>query len=197
MTKRIAILGLAGTQDNSRLRQVDEIWTLNDWYRVCPHVKEPARIYQIHGDFKGDHLPGRYVDWRRRYNECGAEVVVMYPLGLKNERSFNAKRALKEYGVEWFTSTMSYMFADAMWDGDISEIYLEAVDLKMGDEFIYQVPGVLDAMGKCRDMGIKVHARMEDTWRKNLHLVDWKRVKQLQVPYWFGIHTVDKVKHDV
>ena len=177
----VAFLGLAGRQSRNVLRTCDEVWTLNDWYRVYDGVS-PDRVYQIHGNFQGGNLPGRYDNWRAEYEESGAGIVSMCSLGFRRELLFDKERALKEFGKEFFVSSLSYMFADAIWSG-VAEIYLEGVDLIAG-EFLRQVPGTLRNIEAARAAGIIVHAKNETEWRYKLATIPWNKIQDFDKPYW-------------
>jgi hypothetical protein len=148
-----------------------EVWTLNDWY-YWPHLRglEPDRIYQIHEDvalldaFVQNGFAGRMHDWRRHYNESGAEVVVLRPLnGVSRQRLFDRPRAVAEFGEDFFVSTLSFMFAEAIWEGR-REILLQGVVMGLSTEYREQVPGTLHNIAEARRRGIEVKSAYEAVW---------------------------------
>lgn len=191
----VAFLGLSKQHSTNVLKSVDEIWTLNDWYRVYPDIKNPAKIYQIHGNFDLTSLPGRYIDWERHYRESEAEIVTINESDFENGRVFDKQRALDEFGIRFFTSTMSYMFADVIMGGKVKKVFMEGIHLIAG-EFVNQVPGVLHAIDLCREMGIEVYSRFEDEWRHKINEVDWASIREPR-PYWFDIFTLGEIKYGV
>jgi hypothetical protein len=180
----VAFLGLAGRQSNHTLRLVDSVWTLNDWYRVYPQVNNPGRVYQIHGNFNGaPTLEGRYENWREEYENSAADIVSMCSLGFDKERIFQTERGLRDFGLNFFVSSLSYMFADAIWEG-VSGIYIEGVHLIAG-EFLSQVPGTLRNIETAREHGIEVHCNLEEEWKKKLSTIDWNSIDDLDKPYFW------------
>jgi len=160
-----------------------EIWTLNDWFRVFPKLN-PARVYQIHWEFSGEHPtdPGRFKDWRRHYEDSGAEIVVTSDLGFSRQRFFDTDRALKEWPAADFQSTMSCMLLDAIWEG-VDVVNFEGIAL-LGDEYTYQVPALLRNIDATRAAGVRVNAPREQIWRDSISTVDWSNIHEIAKPYW-------------
>ncbi len=193
---KVAFLGLAKTHSPNNIRNSDELWTLNDFYRVYPQYKSPQRVYQIHGNFDPTALPGRYENWRAEYAKSQSEIVTINDMGFCNQRIFDKERAVSDFGKEFFVSTMSYMFADAIWQG-VTEIFLEGINLIAG-EFLKQVPGTIRNIEAARDHGIIVHAPKEDEWRTKLQKINWSNVRDFETPYWFDCVNVPQViKHEL
>lgn len=115
--KKIAICGFAASTRN--LAPWDdleyEIWGLNQLYRHIPRVD---RMFDIHRNWREDNVEG--TDHPGWLAQCGVPVYmvdreplvptsVRYPL----ERMIN-----KVTGVDYFTSTVAFMLALAIWELD-------------------------------------------------------------------------------
>lgn len=160
-----------------------EIWTINDWYMGLPGLA-PSRVYQIHWEFSGVHPddPGRFKDWRRHYEDSGAEIVVTSDLGFSKQRFFDAERALREWPSQDFQSSFSCMLLEAILEG-VNIVNFEGVAL-IGAEYAYQVPALLRNIDKARAAGMKVNAPREQAWRESICKVDWSNIREAKTPYW-------------
>ena len=160
-----------------------EVWTMNDWYQF-PYEKnwdttlyyvKPTRVYQIHDDINAldmRMLSGRMIDWRHEYEKSGAEIITTVDIGLSRQRIFEIKRGFEDFGMMFFTSTASYMFAEAIWHG-IKEIDLVGFDLAARGEYEHQLPGMISNIETAREHGIKVNAPREELYHDTIKKVKW------------------------
>ena len=180
--RHIAIAGLAGGVAPTNI-QGKEVWTMNDWYRVYPWLKHPQRVYQIHGLMDNVFLPGRYENWRERYNDSGAKIITVTDQKVKNQKRWDRYRRIeKKYGRNTFTSTMCYMMADAITER-VDEIHIFGVKL-ISYEFVKQVPELLLWIERAEVEGIKVVCNMRETWEAKVKRVDWAKHQDIK-EYWF------------
>lgn len=194
-TKKVIFLGFGHSRNNRDVRG-EEVWTINDWYNFPINIKftredyvpKPARVYQIHQKFLEIDVPGRMKNWRKEYEESGAEIVLANDVGLKNQRLFDLERIQKEFEPDEICSSFSYMFADAIWQNEVAEIELVGVDLMFDAEYITQVPGTLKNIEKARKEGIRVIAPYEKSWKDiaNSHKFDWSDSKMQSVNVMYG-----------
>lgn len=160
-----------------------DLWTVNDFYRILNF--KPDRVYNPCDDTFTGHAedPSRFSNWKEEYNKAGSEIVTIdHVSGLNNQRKFDFKRGAKDFGLGFFTSSFSYMFAEAIWQG-YEHIKLYGIRLAAGGEHHHQVPGILHAIDECRRRGITVDAPYEEEWR-SFQTADWANIKPGIIPYW-------------
>ena len=174
MGRKVLFVGFGEKYSGPTLcARTGEVWTLNDWYSFHPDM-QPVRIYNPH-DWRTKPESGRAVgDWRSRYEESGAEIVSVFPLGLPRERRFDLLCGVRQFGKSFFRSTLAYMFAEAIWEG-VEEVELYGIKLDTAGEYSYQVPSVLRNIEAARNAGIKVIAPYEFMWRE-IKRVDWAAI---------------------
>jgi hypothetical protein len=68
---------------------------------------------------------------------------------------------IDEFGSEYFTCSISYMIAYAMYIG-VSEINIYGVDMSIGSEYSFERPSVLYWIGRAEGMGIKVNSNLNE-----------------------------------
>lgn len=160
----IAIIGLhARSIERGKLRRVDLLWTLNDWYTFIPWLK-PHRIYQIHAEGFSKLLPKwRFIDWRSHYEKSGAEICCTVDLGFKKQVYFPVLRHYQKYGALSMSSSIAMMICDAI-EMNPTKITIQGVKLAYGDEYQTQAPGVCHMIKKARESGIIVEASNESEW---------------------------------
>jgi hypothetical protein len=166
--KSVVLLGLG--REESCIPTADEIWTMNDWYVSWPRLPKVDRIYNIHAE-PGKHAdnPRRFPgDWRQRYADSGAELVLFRSVGLPRERLFDLPRGEVDFGRTFLNSTWCYMLAEAVWEG-VSRVYIHGCRMQ-ADEYRWQAPGLLKAIATTRARGVEVVAPLEAEWLK---IVDW------------------------
>jgi hypothetical protein len=157
------------------------VWTLNDYYRVFPGLK-PDRIFEIHKPFNLELLQsdGRYPgDYRKIYNESGAQIVTRHFQGFENEKIFPLETAIETFGPNFFVSTTSFMFALAIMEG-YQDITVEGIHLTRGDQHDYMTHGMLrniDA-ARARNIEVRIPGRHEFRWREQAKTTkeEWREV---------------------
>lgn len=177
--KPLAIVGF-GKENFDRVDWPSyDIWTLNDWYKFRRRLV-PHRVYQIHtGEFTDIHR--RMIDWKEKYDQSGAEVIVGKPHGLKNEKVFDWGTAVSIRGSEkWFSCTICYMLHDAQMEG-YRHIRLVGIELENGSEYRWQYPGVQNAVNELRSSGIIIEWPDEERLAGAKDMVDWGEVHTINV----------------
>jgi hypothetical protein len=146
-------------------------------------VKRPARVYNIHEKFE-ENLKDytRYShDWKQKYNDSGAEIVTFDHInGLKNQRIFDFKQGVSEFGKAFFGGGFSYMFADAVWEG-VKEIDIVGMDL-LGAEYTYQALYLKRNLEVVRARGIEVYLPNEERLKLD-RIVDFSTVGGVSLMY--------------
>jgi len=178
----ILFLALADAKIDLAKYQADyEIWTLNDYYRVFPGLL-PDRIFEIHRGINIEELqsqcrfPG---DYRKVYNESGAQIVTRHFQGFENERIFPLETAVETFGPSFFVASTSYMFALAIMEG-YHDITLEGIHLTCGDQHDYMTHGMLrniDA-ARARNIEVRIPGNHESRWREQAKTIkdEWREV---------------------
>jgi len=197
--KTVNFLGMywpeVGTMEEQRIMDCDELWTLNDWYTFYD-VKPHAVFNPCDETFTGHQDSRRFVDWVKRYNESGAKIVTLGKVyGINNQHLFSWARGVKEFGEDFFTSTLSYMFAQAIWEGyEVINIY--GVRMEAESEYAYQLPGIMRAINECTQRGIQVNCRFIPEWidKMTSKTVDWANMKGGKVPYFHSDNSQAKIE---
>jgi hypothetical protein len=164
-----------------------ELWTLNDWWRRLAWLKTPDRVFQVHCDENREFHPENYgnawpSDWKKRFNESGAEIVCSVPLpGIEKCRLYPA-RLIREYGPTYFRSSLNYMLAMAI-DEKFEHIKVADFAMLQGSEYEYQLPGAVYAVMDARERGITVEASFEDVWLHLGFMNGKPPLKQCDIPY--------------
>ena len=190
----VYVVGMCRTEfhDLRDLHAGCEVWTCNDYYSVC-HWLNPKRIYNIHTKFN-DYLlrkpNNRFVDWRNKYNNSGAEIVVSENLGVKNQRFLNIEGIKSLFGTDAISSSISVMLSEAVLEGN-RRINIYGVRLDHKGEYSFQLPGFIRIIEKAREMGVEINWTAE---KKLNRLVDWAKVKAINPMAYAGL---DKVKVEV
>ena len=159
--RQICILGSAGPTNRwaNDLEPHIELWAMN----LChAFLTRPAqRWFQLHHRMHNrdnGHPPGHFgrplgheeflagldIPVYMREEDALIPSSVEYPLSEVMER----------FGA-YFTSTMAYMIALALYEG-VDEISLLGIDLDVGDEYKHQKPCVEYLLGMAKGMGVKV-----------------------------------------
>ncbi len=155
----------------SEINQYAEVWSLNEFYNVYPDLKV-SRVFQIHEDCD----TGITDNWRIAYNKRKVPCVTVKHIdGLDNQIHFDAKKAFKEKGNNFFTSTFSYMFYMAQKEG-YQKIRLMGVRLKMQSEYEYQRFGMLKNIDDTRSYGIKVENPRQLEWENDFKAMGYDKV---------------------
>jgi hypothetical protein len=178
--KKIAICGFASSsRDYMPMDKPEwEIWGLNQLYR---HVPRADRWFDIHWNWNEEVVPG--TDHRAWIRDCGIPVYMTqtHP-DLPTSVRYPLER-MAAWGADYFTSTIAYMTALAVWEidqqvdarlqnhdgplptslGALREIYGEyavgiyGVDLVVGEEYFWQKACAEFWIGMAVARGIKLH----------------------------------------
>ena len=155
MKKEVIILG-KGSSENQCEFDV-ETWVVNDTFGLI-NCKRLDRIFYFDKHFvgdwfeKGEGIIGflkHKIHWVKQANyfrfgslyqitpelleKTGAIVTTFHKLDIKNYEEYPLKEILKEYGVEYFTDSVAYMVAFAIFKG-YTKIKMRGCDYFWGDE---------------------------------------------------------------
>lgn len=129
MHKKVIILGSGQTLSLYKYQQGDVVW--------CPlamtndEIKDKiALTFGMHND------------------EIGVGDV--------DQNNYPIREIVKEFGSSFFTNTISYMIAYAIYTG-VEDITIYGVDMNINEEYYQQRPSVLYWIGYARGKGIKVN----------------------------------------
>lgn len=173
--KKIAICGFASSSRH-RMPLTDPSWiicTLNQLYR---HVERSDVHFDIHENWLEDNVEG--TDHPGWIKNCGIPVyMVQRQLDLPTTLSYPRQALIEKFGVDYFTSTVSYMMAwaidqiDRVVEPDMDRLtaaqlrarYAEytigifGIDLVVGDEYDFQKAAVEFWIGVAHSRGILVY----------------------------------------
>jgi len=160
--KKVAIVGTAMTHKDAPYDDPSwELWGLNDHWNNMPRA---TRWFEVNNtscrvaDIRGDASLGKRIDWLRKapipvYMEEHYDDVPMsvrYPF-----EEINAWISeLDPCGVNYFTNSVSYMIALAIYEG-FDVIHLYGVDMAVGSEYEKQRPSCEFWVGVAKGLGIK------------------------------------------
>lgn len=166
MTKKVAIVGFAGTRDMAPFKDPDiEIWSCNNLYKFIPKTD---RIFQLHRPdlLIADHHGVTGKEHIEYLQTCNIPIYmqehyddiptsVRYPIEEVTE-AFGIPRNGDE-GVKdaYFTNTISFMIALALLEG-FEEIGIYGVDMAVGTEYAEQRPSCEYYIGIAKGKGVKV-----------------------------------------
>lgn len=129
---KVAIVGFTPTRDLAPYQNPDfDIWALNDLFEAIPRYD---RIYQIHKRQSIDtHTTrGEKVTYIKRLRELAVPIYMVeaYP-DIPNSVAFPLQEIADYFGYDYFTNTISYMIAHAIYEG-YEEIHIYGVDMAVG-----------------------------------------------------------------
>jgi hypothetical protein len=154
--RKIAILGTTPSRMEGPIGDESdwEIWTIG------PGGKDTHRwdrLYEIHGVWP-DSFEGYLGELRKV--EPPQEVWTMQPIGgdAPANKVYPRDAVLEKFlrGV-WFSSSISWCIAHALYEGGVEELGLWGIDLESGEEYISQYIGCAHLLDVARLMGITVH----------------------------------------
>lgn len=131
-------------------------------------AKAPRRVDRIFSMDKTDemdsfnkasgHYQGYSVEqFSEIMNECGKPFITSYPIpSLKFAERFPLKEVAEKYGVMYFTNTVCYMIALALYEG-YEAIYLWGINQMGKIEYINERRGVEFWLGLAAGLGVEVH----------------------------------------
>lgn len=131
LDKAVKILGTGPSLSLLKINQGDEIWTVSDMDipELMPYI---TLFFGMH---EHDHD-------KHKYNI--------------NRDNYPLNEIVKEYGCAYFTNSISYMIAYAIYKG-YKKIELYGVDMSARDEYINQRGSVMYWIGFARAKGIEVN----------------------------------------
>lgn len=147
----------------ARQCSADEFWGVGVVYRDFP-LSRLSRIYEIHPAWmvaQANYDPHHWL-WLERQTQV--EIVAtdpaipnaeMYPLDGVLEMVAHVRRG--EDPNRFITSSLDFMLAHAIYEGDVDEITLAGFDMMTDTEYGYQVPGAAFWLGVCAGAGIQVN----------------------------------------
>lgn len=180
--------------DEESLKAHGEIWTINDWYRPYPWLKNPDRVYNIHPQESMNDVPQyRFVNWKQEYKEAisrGVKIITpsKYDDNLNTEL-MPLEKLEETFPIYMLQCSISIMMGIAILEMR-NKIILRGVHLRE-DEYRYQVDGILRMAEYARERGIEIEMEHEEAWLKNrIVAVDWSKIIGL-VPYWMRHYNVN------
>lgn len=201
MERVVQIIGLYRQDlkdlDEESLKSYGEIWTINDWYRPYPWLKNPDRVYNIHQQESMAGVPNyRFVNWEQEYKEAiarGVEIITpfQYSDGL-NTKLLPIKELEDTFPVHQLQCSISIMMGVAILER-VDKIIFRGIYLRE-EEYKYQIDGILLMAEYARCRGIEVEMPYEDKWIKERGTAfKWESVQNGIVPYWIrdGQHVND------
>lgn len=165
--KKVAIVGFSPStvSDAPYADEAWEIWGMNQLYRYLPRL---TRWFEIHADYLSDAVPDTdYLHWLRT---CPVPIYMCtrdptIPSLIEYPRA----EMVKYFGRDFFTSTVSYMLALALYEG-FEEIGLWGIDMVADEEFGYQRDGCSWLLGIAEGRGVTLtlppeSALLKSPWR--------------------------------
>ncbi len=128
-----------------------EIWGLNQLYR---HIPRADRWFDIHTNWNEFVVEGTdFVAWLQSFQ--GPIYMTEHHDEIPNSVRFPLDKIIKEYNLDYFQSTPSYMIALAIMEG-FTTIDIYGIDLIAGGEYQYQKPNMEYWIGVAHGKGIEV-----------------------------------------
>ena len=188
MSKKVAIVGFAGTRDMAPYDDPEcEIWSVNNLYKFIPRTD---RIFQMHARIalEGEHhgVSGKEhleylmstevpIYMQDKYDDIPASV--RYPI----------EQMVEEFGIPrtndrttkdaYFTNSISYMLALAIYEG-YTDIYVYGVDMAVGTEYDSQRPSCEYYIGIAKGRGINVYLPAEADLLKTRFMYGYEDERQ-------------------
>jgi len=156
-------IALVGTAPSSRMLAPYgdtswEIWACSPGnMNVIPRVNA---WFEIHGNLlwpEHKHYGEPYLEWLKKQS---FPVYMQDTSLIPNAVIFPKEEMVKEFGMDFFTSTFAWMMAFAITKG-ANEIALYGIDMASRDEYILQRPGFYFFKWAAEKRGIKVTAPNE------------------------------------
>jgi hypothetical protein len=134
-----------------------EVWGINDAYDKCPEISRFYKIYNIHKAFPecAEDMPGRYKNWRNKYEQSKALIITAKNLGLSKQRVLDISALIKDNPDYCFCSSVSYAIFEAVQKG-YKEIRLYRLSLNDG-EYSTQGAGIISNIKWAQRHGVKVY----------------------------------------
>jgi len=156
-------IALIGTAPSSRMLAPyhDPSWTI--WACSPGNMGILPRVdawFEIHGSLlwpENKHYGEPYIKF---LSELKIPVYMQDNRYCANAIPLKKDELVKEFGPYYFTSSFSWMMAEAMRQG-AKEIMLFGIDMASRDEYILQRPGAYHFFNEARKRGIKISAPYE------------------------------------
>jgi len=163
--KNIAICGFASSSRHL-IPTDDPAWLIIGLNQLYRHMPRADAWFDIHVNFDQHNVEGTdHSGWLR---ECGIPVYMSaVPSDVPNATNYPVERLIQKFGVDYFTSTVSFMIALAIdsIDGDIEQhggersdytIGIFGIDLIVGTEYDVQKACAEFWIGVASGKGINV-----------------------------------------
>ena len=132
----------------------DEVWGLNELYLF---IDRYHRWFEMH---KLEHVEetwraSNHGKWLR---QCPVPLYMLekHP-EIPNSIKFPAREMVLKFGSEWFSSSLAYMLALAIYEKIFKEIHIYGVDLATKEEYIIQRPGFMHLVWVARAEGTTIY----------------------------------------
>lgn len=97
-------------------------------------------------------------DFIKKINDSGSELITSYDYPeVKNSKEFPLKQIVELFGVFYFTNTICYMLAYALWLDDVDKITFWGINQTGSIEYLRERRGVEFWIGLVSGMGIELH----------------------------------------
>ena len=83
-------------------------------------------------------------------------ISVLEDVGYIDQSRYPLEKIIKKYGSKYFTNSISYMIAYAMYKG-YKEIHIVGVDVEKYSEWVYERPSIAYWCGRAEQKGINVY----------------------------------------
>ena len=148
---RIVIVGAGEGFDIVRDYQSDsdtEIWVVSSIYPVLQGYRV-NKVFEIHKEQKWQHID---------YHELGNRLVLPYTLLEYDEAQYSSLSVLEKTYGPIFSSTVSWMVAEALQVKNLTELVLLGIDMDFESEYSKQRDGLFFLLGfaKARNVTITI-----------------------------------------
>jgi len=169
--KKVAIVGKAPSSLGFAPYDDDtfEIWTLSDLV-PCGQAKRYDRHFELHPVewFEERATRGcRYLEWMQGIDDKPLYLRQPHD-ALPNGVLFPKEAVVEKFGT-YFTNTVSWMIAFAIYEG-FEEIHVYGVDMACDDEYAHQRPSCEYFLGWAAGAGIKIYLPPESDLLKSCSL---------------------------
>lgn len=151
MTKSVTILG-GGQSLFLCPYDTEEIWTCNNLYLK---VKRMTKLFVIHQQV---YDPGGrpHYDWttmNERSKSRGFDIISLHRVSGLDSRPFPLRSIIKRFGSDYFTNSISYLVAYALYMG-FDHLQLYGVDQKKDEHYAFDKGAVEFWLGVAKGMGV-------------------------------------------
>ena len=149
--KSVTLLG-GGESLSQCSYDTDEIWTCNNLYR---RVKRLTKLFICHTQVIKDGQP--HYDWNEinMLSEGRFEIIATHTITGLAARDYPLKTIMKKFGTEYFTDSVCYMIAYALYKG-FRYLKLYGVDMLEEDGYATERGGVEHWLGFATGLGCTI-----------------------------------------